>query len=644
MTDIGPGDRELSSILVQSSVDGLFAVDRQSRYVLWNAAMERFAGKPAGEVLGRHVFDVFPFLRDLGLDHALERALAGETVRSERFPNVLPSGETHYFDRIYMPLLNHAGGIVGVQGVVRDVTERSLAEEALRASEAKLRLAVAAAGVGLWSWDIEGDDVVWEDALCVIFGLPPGAFPKTRGEYLALIHPEDRERVQRIIRRGIEAGGWENEHRIVRGDGAVRWVISKGAVSRADGGPVANGAVIDVTERHQREEQARQTQKLEAVGQLTAGVAHNFNNLLMAMTANLELAIRQAPVQIAPLLRDVEGAALRAADLVRQLMTFAGRNRPSPAMRVEPVGSLVARTVGFCRTTLDRRIALHEQYDESLRARVDALQLEQAVLNILINARDALTDPRVCDPRITITVDAVPAGEAEQRGREDEHVRIRVTDNGPGMDSATLARVFEPFFTTKDIGKGTGLGLATTHAIVREHGGFIACDSAPGRGASFSVYLARVQEESPARDAFGSSARDARGGTETLLVVDDEPAVRTVVARLLESVGYAVRQAASGGEAIELLTDAEAASKVSLVLLDISMPGISGRQLRQRLVELAPHVRVAYFTGYAHDAVESEDVVIEKPVSFQRLVDTVRSVLDRPAGQLAPVTSTHGAA
>ncbi len=298
MTDEQRRERALAEILVQSSVDGLFAVDHESRYTLWNSAMERFAGKRADEVLGKYVFDVFPFLRELGLDRALDRALAGETVRGEAIPNVIPNGEVHYFDRYYSPLRDSENTVVGVAGVLRDVTAKRDAEEALRSSEDKLRMAAETSGVGLWSWDTQTDAVTWDAALCTLFSIPQQAIPKGRAAYLSLVHPDDRARADAVITAGVAAGGWEGEHRMVRSDGAVRWVITKGTVSHRDGRAIALGAIVDVTDRRHRDEQIRQAQKLEAVGQLTAGIAHNFNNILMALLANLELAAKAAPADM----------------------------------------------------------------------------------------------------------------------------------------------------------------------------------------------------------------------------------------------------------------------------------------------------------------------------------------------------------
>jgi two-component system cell cycle sensor histidine kinase/response regulator CckA len=600
MADPRSKENDLARILVQSSIDGLFATDREGRYTLWNSAMEAFAGKTAAEVLGRGVFDIFPFLRDLGLDQAMQRALAGNSVILEAVPNVLPNGATHYFDRHYLPLRNDAGKVVGMVGVVRDTTARRDAEDALRSSEAKLRTAVEASGIGLWSWDTERDEVMWEGPLGALFGLPPEATPSTREGYLALVHPDDRDRVRETSELGATRGGWESEHRIVRPDGGVRWVLSKTTVVRRDGHDLALGALIDISDRRQRDEQARKAQKLEAVGQLTAGIAHNFNNILMALLPNLELAARAAPAEVAPLLASAELAASRAAELVRQLLTFAGRNRPT-TRSVESIANLVERTVAFCGTTFDRRISVEGTYDASARAKVDPAQIEQAVANLVINARDALSDATVDDPRLAIRVDVVRHGALELDGRIGNFVCLRVRDNGVGMDAVTVAHVFEPFFTTKEVGKGTGLGLATTHAIVREHGGFITCDSAPHRGTTFSVYFPHTTAK---EEAAPKAARPVlTRGTETILLVDDEAAIRKVVRHILEGTGYTALEAGTGAEALTLLSDARVASDVALVLLDVSMPGTNGRELQRRVRGLARRARIVLFTGYAMDVV-----------------------------------------
>ncbi|HEY8091785.1 MAG TPA: PAS domain S-box protein [Polyangiaceae bacterium] len=623
------GPTSLAEAVVESSLDGLMVLDREGRYVLWNRAMERFAGKKAEEVLGRRMLEVFPFLEELGLDRAMERALAGEVVVTEGVVNVEPDGARKVYDRVYRPLVGEGGEVTGVVAIVRDATASYVARDALRRSDAELRLAAEAAGIGLWSWDPATDALTWDDTTCAVFGQPRGGAPATRADYLRLVHFEDLDRATRRISTGLHAGEWEDEYRIVRPDGAVRWLTSKARKIQADGRDVVLGAVFDVTERKERDERLRATQRLEAVGQLTAGIAHNFNNMLMALLPNLEVAVRRAPQDLVPLLETAEQAAQRAADLVRQLMTYAGRSL-RVERRAEALGPLVERTVTFCRTTFDRRIALTVRCDEGAAAAVDASQIEQAVLNLLINARDALDDAAGDSPRAAVTVERVPEGEPDLEGRVGSWVRICVSDNGVGMDVATAQRVYEPFFTTKEVGRGTGLGLSTTHGIVREHGGFIACRTSPGKGATFSVYLPGVTRPASVKPSGKpSSAPPLRPRSGALvLVVDDDAPVREVVSLMLNDAGFDVRTAPSGELALALLEDADLAARTAVVLLDVSMPGLPRGELRARLRERVPRVEVVYLTGYAYEAPEG-DLVLEKPVTEARLVTALDAALAR---------------
>ncbi|HEY6459679.1 MAG TPA: ATP-binding protein, partial [Polyangiaceae bacterium] len=262
-------------------------------------------------------------------------------------------------------------------------------------------------------------------------------------------------------------------------------------------------------------------------------------------------------------------------------------------------------------------------------ASLDTNQFEQAVLNLLINARDALADANATTPTVRIEVDVVREGVAELEGRPGDWVRVRVEDNGIGMAAETVQRIYEPFFTTKDVGKGTGLGLATTHGIVREHGGFIVCQSEPGRGTRFSMYFPVSQEAaapSPPNGTATPAASSKARPRGKVLVVDDEAGVRRVVAMTLEDAGFEVTTASSGDDAVRLLGDPDVAPGVALVLLDVSMPGLAGAELRARIDDLAPHARVVYLTGYAYEAADG-DVVLEKPLSEHRLVSALEAVL-----------------
>jgi PAS domain S-box-containing protein len=454
---------------------------------------------------------VFPFLRDHGLDRAIERVLGGESIATEGVPHVEPNGTRRVYDRLYLPLRGTGGEIDGVIAIVRDATARHAAQDALRTTQAKLLMSAEAAGIGLWTWDPAADVITWEDTMCALYGLPPGYVPKNRDEYLGLIHPDDREAHRQRIARGRDEGHWESEYRILRPDGSVRWLASRTRVVRTDRGDLALGAVFDVTERREMEERQRATQRLEVVGQLTAGIAHNFNNLLMGILPTLEIALKSAPAEIASLLHVAEQSAERAASVVRQLMAYASHNRSTPR-QTEPVAPLVERMVAFCRSTLDHRIVVEVRCADSGVADIDASLIEQAVLNLLINARDALADGAPAAPTIKVFVESVGTGPPQLDGRRGDFIAIRVEDNGAGMDAATMQRMYEPFFTTKPIGKGTGLGLSTTQAIVRDHGGFITCRSVPGRGTTFTLHIPRAKSERARRDAAHAAEPPASSG------------------------------------------------------------------------------------------------------------------------------------
>ncbi|HSO38823.1 MAG TPA: ATP-binding protein [Labilithrix sp.] len=592
------------------------------------------------DVVGRNLFDYFlPSLREKTKSSLLRVAATGQAEVGEDTATY-SDGTKHTFTTRFAPILER-GSVVAVAVVATEITASRVAEAALRESEDKLRITVAATGMGLWEWDIKTNVVRWDDAMCRIWGVTQETFPSDYASYIATIHPDERQFVSERVAKALDTGIYSDfEHRIVRPDGTHRYLLSKGAVTRGADGSFAKfiGGCLDITERREAEERQRQSQKLEAVGQLSAGIAHNFNNLLMGILPNLELAMEESNAHTRELLEAAQGAALRAAELVRQLTTFAGRARPAPR-RPEDIRELVERTMGICRRAFDRRIELIATLPgEPMVVVGDPTMLEQALLNILINARDALTEAKVEAPAVRIEVARISASADELRKHElswpGDGVSLRIVDNGPGMSEQTRRRVYEPFFTTKDVGKGTGLGLSTSLAIVKDHGGAIDCASEPGHGTTFTLYL-------PSSDARAAAAENKRTEPDTtrrenlnaILVVDDEEAVRSPVERMLQRAGYKVYSAAGGREALELLADAAVLREVTLVLLDLSMPGMPGSAVRREIRALAPLLPVAYFTGYALDSAEDADGVVEKPVGYAQLTTAVREILARKAGR-----------
>lgn len=394
----------------------------------------------------------------------------------------------------------------------------------------------------------------------------------------------------------------------------------------------------DISERKAFEEHLRQTQKMEAVGRLSAGVAHDFNNLLAAIIGNLSLADDEAPTEIRLYISEALKASNRAAAVVSQLLAFS-RSMPVEMARTN-LDEIVDEVYSIVRSTTDRRIdidVLRSEPGASVLA--NASQTEQVLLNLCINARDAFESSEALatqsSPRIAIETESVTVDDKycdrDRAARPGEFVRITVTDNGPGMDQRTLAHIFEPFFTTKAFGKGTGLGLATAYRIVKQHGGWINVESKPGEGTTFAVFLQQCQAPAPATDEQGSDVSAAQG-SETVLLVDDEAMIRKVGRRILSRYGYSVVEACDGEQALEIFTRQR--DELDLVILDLSMPNLNGPETLTKLRAINPDVKVIISSGYRETdssgyshLIEAEPFVA-KPYNSAKLVRAVREVLD----------------
>jgi signal transduction histidine kinase/ActR/RegA family two-component response regulator len=380
----------------------------------------------------------------------------------------------------------------------------------------------------------------------------------------------------------------------------------------------------DLKKLGQAEARLRQAQKMEAVGQLTAGIAHNFNNMLQSILLNLELTAAIAPARLQAGLNEATEEGLRAAEMIRQLMIF-GRQRPAGRYGCFDLGQVVQNTVEICRKTFDRKIELRIAVAEGLPLALgDATQVQQVLLNLCLNARDALAEVERAHPYIEVR-----AGVSAEGGEGERRLRVEVQDNGCGMDAPTRERIFEPFFTTKEVGKGTGLGLATVYAIVRDHQGQIECQSALGKGSTFRLLLPLGAQEPEAESWLQDTIPQGR---ETLLIIDDDRGPRQAMARMLREQGYTVLEAVDGGEGLEVFQrDKEG---LGLVILDLSMPGLSGGQVLARLKAQAPGLPVVLCSGYALPAGQFEGAaaILQKPVRAAELGQAVRQALDRLSG------------
>ncbi len=597
------GDRSLLSSLP----DVISIIDREHRFLYLN----RFGpGRRAEDIVGKCVFD---FLEP---DEAARRRITLEcawaTGETQRHDTRSATGDV--FATRVVPIMAN-GVVTHVLTTAVDVTEMKRVEEALAASELRLGLAIDAAEMAVWWSDARGSR--WDDRLLRVAGIDPNGLAPGPEGLIPFVHPDDQARVVTSLARFREQGLYEElEFRVVRPDGETRHLLAKGTIVADPRGEAATyGAVFDVTDRKHLEERVRQAEKMDAIGRLTAGIAHNFNNILSIILSNAELCRRVAPSSLAPRLDDIVHAGFRGAEMIRGLMLFA-RDEGMQPMEAVDIGALVRRTVEICRTTFDRQIMLELDVAPSVPlAQANAGQMEQVILNLFINARDALDEAQPESPRILANVSRDKSGS----------VVIRVTDNGPGMDEATRARVFEPFFTTKAHKRGTGLGLSSAYAVVNEHGGRITCESRRGIGTTFEVVLPAANRGGEPVKASGPVS-ERRKTNATILLVDDEVALRKAMRKLLELEGYAVLEAGDGGAAIALL---EARSPpVDAAIVDCSMPGLPGRVVLEKIAAVAPAVPVIVVSGHAMTTeVATVRAVLQKPVPVDTLLAAVASAV-----------------
>ena len=506
---------------------------------------------------------------------------------------------------------------------------------ALRRSEARTAYALGAARMGVWELEIAAQRGTWSETMAPLHGLTQEQVPITLDTQLLLVHPDDRQMVADALALAVHTGtDFVVEYRVGWPDGSTHWLAARGRlIPDAEDKPAHMlGIVTDISERKQLEAQFRQAQKMEAVGELAGGVAHDFNNLLTAMLVYASFVSETLGVEDPRRadMQEVIRAGERAAALTRQLLAFSRKQVLQPS-----AVDLNALVTGM-QEMLGRLIGEHVNLIPLLApalgiVRADRGQLEQVLMNLVVNARDAMPS----GGRLTVTTANV---ELDGSWSHDAvvspgpYVMLAVSDSGIGISEATKQRLFEPFFTTKEHGKGTGLGLATVYGIVKQSGGFIWVYSEPGKGATFKVYLPRT-------DCAGEEEKrvlretNMAIGIETVLVVEDDTAVRSLTCTILERAGYRVLEA-SDSDGAEMLFE-QHRDCLSLLVTDVIMPGSSGPTLFERLALKRPGLKVLYVSGYADDTIVHQGQLapgvefLEKPFTGEALRRRVREVLDR---------------
>jgi PAS domain S-box-containing protein len=637
-------ERFLVDTLMDNVPDSIYFKDTQSRFLRINRAMARRLGiaDPAAAV-GKTDFDFFT------RDHAVaalkdeqEILRTGQPVVSLEELETWPDRPDTWVSTTKMVLRDASGNVTGTFGISRDITDRRRAQRMLEDSEVRFRAAfMTMADAHYIATRDEGRILEVNDRFEDVFGWPRAeAVGRTTLELGLYTNPADRGKMLAELR----ARGRVRDLEVVgrRKDGETIPILMSVSELPMGEQTLILEVIRDISAEKQAadalkslEEQFRQAQRLEAVGRLAGGVAHDFNNILTAITGYTELLLDdfRANDPRRTDLEEIRTAAQRAAGLTRQLLAFSRKQVLQP--RVLDLNEVVRALERMLHRLIGEDVSLVFTAGPGLGAVLaDPGQIEQVLLNLAVNARDAMPTGGM----LTIETANVELDDAYAREHVDaapgRYVLLAVSDTGTGMDEETQSHIFEPFFTTKEQGKGTGLGLATVHGIVNQSGGRIVLYSEPGRGTTFKIYLPRVEQRAEEAEPGPVRAAEPAAGDETVLVVEDDRAVREVVAETLAQRGYRVLRAPDGQTALELARGLQ--DPVHLLLTDIVMPGMTGRELAQALSSEHSQVKVLYMSGYTDDAVVRHGVLehgvpyLQKPFTPDALALKVREVLDRP--------------
>jgi PAS domain S-box-containing protein len=617
----------------ETSLDGILVTDENGEIISFNRRFVEIWGIPSDVVKSKSDEQVLQSVMDklpspgefVGKLEQLHEARE-ETSRDEI---ALKDGRT--FDRYSAPMLGAAGQYLGRVWYFRDITKRIQAEAALRAEERRYQTLAEISPVGIFRSDAQGQTTYVNPRWCQITGL---SATDALGEgWLRAVHPQDREQIAKGWREAVQAPHSSTaDYRFLHPDGTVAWVMGQAVPEKDDAGRVVGyvGTITDVTEKKQLETRLLRSQRLESMGRLASGIAHDLNNILAPMLMSAPV-LREAisDPDIRQLVDTIESSAVRGAGVIKQLLTFS-RGVEGERVPVQ-LKSLVLDMLNIIRETFPKNIiAAREAPASPWLVRGDATQLHQILMNLCVNARDAM--PK--GGKLTLELENVEVNEAvasmNPGASPGRHVALSVTDTGTGISPENLDKIFEPFFTTKEVGHGTGLGLSTVIGIVKSHGGFIQVNSRLGEGTQFKVYLPAC--ETP-KDSEKKQKPDAppQGRGELVLLVDDEESIRRVARQALERHGYRMIEASDGIQGLAQYTQHQ--SEVRLVITDVVMPFMDGPALIHALRKLNPQVKIIAMSGHqskagaGHLSRDSVQALLAKPFDAAELQQALTQAL-----------------
>ena len=634
-------DLQLTQACIDRLAIGVFRLEEDGSIRYVNARACASLGYSRDELIAMTVFDIDPVMTpELWYEHRSQiRAQGSGTLESrhqrkngETFPVEITVNYFQYGEERF------------TFSFATDISERKLAEQALQKSEEQYRTLVNnLPGVALRCLnDAQRTMLFFSDEIERLTGYPAGDFiDNAIRSYASIIHPEDRVMVDHTVQAGLIARQpFEMEYRLIGADGVTIWVHEKGQGVFDPTGTLLwlDGVIVDITRYMRAEEDKRrlqaqllQSQKMESVGRLAGGVAHDFNNMLQAILgySDLSLAKIETTSPVHEGLVEIRKAAMRSTDLTRQLLAFARQQTVSP--KVLALNDSVGGILKMLQRLIGENINLAWLPGHSLwHVKIAPSQLDQILANLTVNARDAIGDN---NGQITIETKNVQLDTGYCADHPDclpgQYIMLTVSDNGCGMDKESLVRIFDPFFTTKELGQGTGLGLSTVYGIVKQNNGLVDVDSTPGQGTIFRIYLPSFAGEAPVVE--NSLTALPTSGTETVLLVEDESALLDLCKIILQSLGFTVLTADSPRAAIELASNH--AGEIHLLITDVVMPEMNGRELAQQLSVLRPAMHCLYMSGYTADIIAHHGVLdtgihfIQKPFSIDELAHSIRETL-----------------
>jgi len=617
--------------IFENAVEGIFQSIPEGRFLSVNPSLAKMFGYESPRALVEEITDIDRQMYVLPEDCMRFGKLIEDEGRVEGFEARMfrRDGATLWASIAARAIYDEAGGLVCVEGTAEDITKRKLGEQALQESEAKYRSVVENSLVAVYIAQ-NGLFRFANAPFCAILGYTLPEVVDRLG-LMDLVHPDDRERVaQNIMKMELgDAGSVEHEFKVTRKDGKIITVKAMESRLFYHGTPASTGILMDITRERTLEAQLRQAQKVEAIGHLAGGVAHDFNNILTVLTGYASLLDIKMD-EDDPLREHVDqilSASKKASGLTQSLLTFS-RQRSVTLLAVD-INSIVRETIGLLKRLITEDIVLRACLaTDAITIMADATQIDQILFNLVTNAMDAMKRGGT----ITIETDLVEPDEFPEThgfGKPGFYAVLSVTDTGEGMDEATKEKIFDPFFTTKEVGKGTGLGLSTVYGIVRQHGGYITVASEPGAGTSFRIYFPAVDRKIMDKDE--PAPEGLMGGSETILVAEDDESVRRFLVEVLGLYGYRVVQAVDGEDAVRKFAMND---NIDLTILDSVMPNRNGREAYDEIVKMKAGSKVLFISGYTRDVVldkgveEKEFAFISKPLSPNGLLRAVREVLD----------------